>query len=69
VIWVCPRCHDREHKRFHVFSPNRKALRRQLHAEGFDIEALRRELSIYGSYTSPRPAEPLLGGRHTKDRR
>ena len=47
TIWVCERCHNKEHRRFRVFSPNRKALRRE--ALGLDLEALRRKYSIYGS--------------------
>jgi len=48
-VWICERCHNREHKRFHVFSPNRKALRREALALGFDLEELKRKYSIYGS--------------------
>ena len=49
TVWICERCHNREHRRFHVFSPNRKALRKEALALGFDLEELRRKYSIYGS--------------------
>jgi len=49
TVWVCERCHNREHRRFKVVSPNRSAFRRESLA-GLDLEALREELSIYGRY-------------------
>jgi len=60
VIWVCERCHNREHRRFKVISPNRKAFIRQARASGFDLNVLREELSIYGPLTKPGSGKDLI---------
>ena len=52
TIWICERCHNREHRHFHVVSPNRKAFKRAALSERLDLEELRRKYSIYGPLSS-----------------
>ncbi|HDI01889.1 MAG TPA: HNH endonuclease [Candidatus Bathyarchaeota archaeon] len=52
LIWVCERCHNKEHRKFKVSSPNRKALRAWARAEGLNLKELRKALSIYSVCSS-----------------
>jgi len=54
TIWICEKCHNREHRRFHVVSPNRAAFKREARTLGLDLEELRRKYSIYGPIGSPK---------------
>ncbi len=46
-VWVCEKCHNREHRKRHVFSTKnaRKSFKKM--AETLNLEELRRELSVY----------------------